>query len=208
MVQDPVSGGAASVTGPVLPLRYSSVAMTLHWTIAALMLADFAFALSFSRFDHDDLLYFPSAYSLHMSVGMAVLVMSLLRLLWRLMHRFPPLPRGMGAASRLLAKTTHMLLYFFMIAAPVSGWAVLSVRKKPPVFFGALHWPNISYLADMSREQRGTIHQVMLPGHIWLSYIAMSFVGLHILAALYHHYYRRDDVLRRMLPWTRLHSAG
>lgn len=184
--------------------RYDAVAMSFHWSIALLILVDFGLALSFSKFDPGDLLYFKLAYPLHMSVGMAVLVLSVLRLLWRLMHRIPPLPQEMRLASRLLAKATHWLLYFFMLAAPLTGWAVLSVRNKPPIFFGDYHWPNLPYLADMSREQRGAIHQVMLPGHIELSYIAMSFVALHILAALYHHYFRRDDVLLRMLPWTGL----
>ncbi|HEX9472643.1 MAG TPA: cytochrome b [Steroidobacteraceae bacterium] len=187
--------------------RYDPVAMTFHWLIALLMLVDFALAISFSQFRSGDLLYFDLAYTLHMSLGMAVLLFSVLRLVWRLMHRFPPPPPDMHSAARLLARATHLLLYFFMIAAPVSGWVVLSVRRKPPVFFGAYHWPNIPFLAEMSREQRGIVHQLMLPGHIELSYLAMSFVALHFLAALYHHYYRRDDVLVRMLPVRRSRDA-
>jgi cytochrome b561 len=188
--------------------RYDSVAMAFHWAIALLMLVDFGLALSFSKFVPGDLLYFNFAYTLHMSTGMAVLVLSVLRLGWRLVHRFPPPPHNMHTIARLLARATHLLLYFFMMAAPVSGWVVLSVRKKPPVFFGSYHWPNIPYLAEMSRGQRGAIHQVMLPGHIELSYIAMSFVAAHILAALYHHYCRQDDVLVRMLPEKWCRSGG
>jgi cytochrome b561 len=187
-------------------LRYGTVAMTLHWLIAALILLDFALALSFAHFDPGDTLYFSFAYAQHMSVGMLVLVLSVARLLWRMAHRFPPLPAGMTVMERWGAKGAHALLYVFMIGAPLSGWAILSVRKKPPVFVGDVHWPNIQFLTDMNHDQRGVIHQVMLPGHIWMSYIGIGLVGLHVLAALYHHYYRHDDVMKRMLPWTRIRS--
>ena len=187
-------------------LRYSSVAMTLHWLIAALILLDFALAISFSHFDPGDALYFGFAYAGHMSVGMLVLVLSLLRLIWRLLHRVPALPADMGMATRLLARGAHALLYVFMLAAPLSGWVVLSVRNKPPVLLGSVHWPNIQFLTDMDHAQRSAIHAAMLPGHIWLSYIGMTLVGAHLLAALYHHYFRHDDVLRRMLPGARLQA--
>lgn len=194
--------------GGAEPLRYSSVAMTLHWLIAALILLDFALAISFSHFDPGDALYFGFAYAEHMSVGMLVLVLSLLRLIWRLLHRVPPLPSGMGRAARFVAHGAHALLYVFMLAAPLSGWAVLSLRNKPPVLLGSVHWPNIQFLTDMEHARRSAIHDAVLPGHIWLSYIGMTLVGAHLLAALYHHYFRHDDVLRRMLPGTRLRTIA
>ena len=192
--------------GGAEPLRYSSVAMALHWLIAALILLDFALAVSFSHFDPGDALYFGFAYAEHMSVGMLVLVLSLLRLIWRLLHRVPPLPSGMGMAARFLARGAHALLYVFMLAAPLSGWAVLSLRNKPPVLWGSVHWPNIQFLTDMDHARRSAIHDAVLPGHIWLSYMGITLVGAHLLAALYHHYFRHDDVLRRMLPGTRLRA--
>lgn len=192
--------------GGAEPLRYSSVAMALHWLIAALILLDFALAISFSHFDPGDALYFGFAYAEHMSVGMLVLVLSLLRLIWRLLYRVPPLPADMGMAARFLARGAHALLYVFMLAAPLSGWAVLSLRNKPPVLLGSVHWPNIQFLTDMDHARRSAIHDAVLPGHIWLSYIGITLVGAHLLAALYHHYFRHDDVLRRMLPGTRLRA--
>ena len=182
------------------PTRYSAVAMTLHWLIAALIMLDFALALSFGYFNPGDALYFSFAYAQHMSVGMLVLALSVLRLVWRLMHRFPPLPADMGTAARWLAKGAHALLYAFMLGAPLSGWAVLSARLSPPLFLGSVHWPGVPFVMDMSHDQRTVIHDLMLPGHIWMSYIGMGLVAVHLLAGLYHHYYRRDDVLRRMLP--------
>jgi cytochrome b561 len=181
-------------------MRYSPVAIALHWIVAVLILVDFALAESFSRFNPSDSLYFTWAYPAHMSVGMCVLVLGAGRLLWRGSHAYPSVPQDMNLASRILASATHAMLYVFMVAAPVTGWVVLSVRKKPPVLFGSQHWPNIGYLADLAHAQRAAIHDLLLPGHIILSYVGMGLVALHVIAGLYHHFWRRDDVLRRMLP--------
>jgi cytochrome b561 len=183
------------------PARYDSVAMALHWVIAALMLLDFAFAISFSRFNPEDILYLPSAYDLHMSTGLCVLVLSLARVAWRLMHRRPPLP-DMGTALRWLARTSHLLLYVFMVGAPLTGWLVLSIRKQMTSVFGLFRWawPTLPAIANMPRAERQLWHDYLLPMHVSMSYVGMSLVALHVAAALYHHLVRRDDVLRRMLP--------
>ena len=180
--------------------RYDRIAMMFHWLIAGLILLDFAFALSFSKFNPGDVLYFSFAYRMHMSTGLVVLALSLACVAWRLLHKYPPLPQTMSSVTRVLAKTAHALLYLFIIAIPVSGWAILSVRKKPAALFGQFNWPNIGYLEQMTREQRVRYYQFVFPAHIKWSYIGMCLVGLHILAALYHHFYRHDDVLMRMLP--------
>jgi cytochrome b561 len=183
-------------------MRYDCVAMTLHWVIAALILLDFAFAISFSQFNPGDTLYLPSAFALHMSTGLCVLALSVARLMWRLMHTHPPLP-DMGVALRWLARTSHFLLYVFMLAAPLTGWFVLSLRRQLTSVFGLFSWawPTLPAIAAMTRADRQVYHDYLLPLHIWLSYLGMSLVVVHVVAALYHHLYRRDDVLRRMLPW-------
>lgn len=182
------------------PARYSPVAMAFHWVLALLILVDFALAESFSRFNPGDALYFTWAYPAHMSLGMLVIIVGLGRIAWRLTHSYPPVSPDTGALLRVLARGAHWLLYVFMIVAPLSGWAVLSARKNPPVLIGMLHWPNIPFVAEMTRAQRVAIYNVVFPGHIWWSYIGMGIVALHVSAAFYHHYWRRDDALRRMLP--------
>jgi cytochrome b561 len=182
------------------PMRYSPMAMAFHWALAFLILFDFALAESFSQFNPGNALYFTWAYPAHMSVGMIVIILGFGRIAWRLGHRYPPVLPGTGALLRVLARGAHWLLYVFMIVVPLSGWAVLSVRKSPAVLFGMAHWPNIPFLAGMTRTQRVAIYNVVFPGHIQWSYIGMGIVALHVSAAFYHHYWRRDDVLRRMLP--------
>jgi cytochrome b561 len=183
-------------------MRYGTAAILLHWSIAALVVADFGLALSFSRFNPGDAWYFRSAYRMHMSVGMAALALSVSCVVWRLKHwdKYPPLPGNMRPMTRVLAKAVHTLLYAFILAVPMTGWIILSARKTAAAMFGGLHWPNIAYLADLTHDQRVQINDYWLPIHAMLAYVGMSIVALHISAALYHHLWRRDEVLTRMLP--------
>jgi len=183
------------------PMRYSPVAMTLHWLIATVILVNFGLALYFSRLRFGDDDSNQVAYLWHMSTGMCVLVLSVLRLIWRLLHRYPALPRDMGFAARVLAKGTHGLLYVFMLAAPLSGWVVTSLRRQTASMLGLFDWPVLPFInTATTHDQRVAIYQATLPSHLVMSYIGIALVAVHAAAALYHHFYRRDDVLRRMWP--------
>jgi cytochrome b561 len=185
----------------VYSARYDAVAITLHWLIAALIVLDFLLAMSFGQFDPGDALYFRDAYPLHMSCGALILALSVARLLWRLAHRRPPLP-AMPRALRALARASHFLLYVFMIAAPASGWLVLSLRHQRTSVFGLFSWawPTLPAIASIAYPQRQLWHDYLLPLHTRLSYIGMALLVPHLLAALWHHLVRHDDVLSRMLP--------
>ena len=185
------------------PSRYDAVALTLHWVIALLLLLDFALAMSFSRFNPGDALYLRSAYDLHMSFGLCVLLLSVARVVWRLTHDRPPLP-DMALALRVLARASHLLLYVFMVAAPLSGWLVLSLRHQATSVLGLFRWawPSLPAIATMARPERQFWHDQLLPLHTRLSYAGICLVAVHVAAALYHHFGRRDDVLLRMLPRT------
>ena len=104
--------------------RYDAVATTLHWVIALLIVLDFVLALSFSRVNPGDTMYLPSAYDLHMAVGLCILTLSVARIVWRLTHRRPPLP-NMAFPLRWLARASPFLLAACSsVAAPcvVAGW--------------------------------------------------------------------------------------
>jgi len=188
--------------------HYSAMAKSLHWLVAALVLAVFALGISFSRFNEGDALYFSFAYGTHMSIGMVLLVVSVWCVSWRLTHPYPRLTQDMNAVWRLSAKTAHFLLYLYIVVVPIVGWAVLSLRRRPPVFVGSLHWPNIWFLADMPKPQRSYYHDILLPAHITVAYIGICIVGVHVAAALYHHFWRRDDVLTSMLPKISMHRVA
>jgi len=182
------------------PLRYDSAAMAFHWGIAALVLLDFVCAVSFGKFDPGDSLYVASAYPLHMSIGMLILILAALCILRRLTAAYPRPLAEMSTTMRRMARTAHVLLYCYIVVLPVTGWMVLSLRRRPPVLLGAAHWPSLGFLADLPHEVRTRMHDLLLPAHVWLGYIGMGLVAVHVLAGLYHHFYRHDEVLSRMLP--------
>jgi len=108
----------------------------------------------------------------------------------------------MPGARRALARASHFLLYVFMIAAPASGWLVMSLRHQRTSVFGLFTWawPTVPALASMPHAQRQLWHDELLPLHTRLSYLGMALLVPHVLAALWHHLIRHDDVLSRMLP--------
>ncbi len=187
---------------------YSPTAMLFHWSIATLVLFEFGSALSFSRFDPGHIGYFRAAYGLHMSAGVALLAVSLSSSVWMLLHARPPLPHDMHPAMRRLAKIVLCLLRVFILVVPLMGWAILSVRNAHVRILGELHWPNLSYLSHMTYEQRVSFNDFLLELHAKLSYLGMSLVALHIAASLYHHFYRCDEVLVRMLPGIKTRSTS
>ena len=183
--------------------RYGTVAMSLHWLIAALVIANICLGLYFSGLNRDD----PNLFALvqtHKSIGLTVLTLSVVRLAWRLVNPVPPLPPGMNAVTRFAAHASHFLLYFLIIAIPLSGWALVSASPLglPTMYFGLFEWPHIGFLADLTRAQKEPLRHDFGAMHVVLAWSAIALVPIHILAALYHQFIRRDDVLKRMWPGT------
>lgn len=186
-------------------LRYGSVAMTLHWLIAAAILLNLCLGFYMAEIlTNQD----PSRFAiiqLHKSVGLTVLILSLLRLGWRLVNPVPPLPASMSPGLKTLAHISHFLLYFLIIAIPLAGWAMVSASALglPTSYFGLFHWPNIPFLADLTRAEKRPLHHIFEATHAVLAYSAAALIPIHVAGALYHQF-RGEDVLRRMLPGTRV----
>jgi cytochrome b561 len=180
--------------------RYGTVAMTLHWLIALLLIGNLCSGFYLANImDDANPLHF-TLIQLHKSIGLTVLMLSVLRLLWRLVNPIPPLPAGMSLPLRIAARTSHFLLYVFMIAVPAAGWAWASFNKKVPTrFFGLFDWPKMPFIpADPH-----LYHSL----HVYLAYSTAALLVLHISAALYHHFHG-DDVLRRMWFGTKVEGRS
>jgi len=184
-------------------LRYGAVAMTLHWLIAAFVIANICLGLYFADLPRGDPSKF-GLFQLHKSIGLTVLLLSLARLLWRLVNPIPPLPRGMSRPLRLAARATHVLLYVLIVAIPLSGWAMVSSSPLglPTMYFGLFQWPHIAFLADQARDQKKILVENFKTIHVFLAWSAIVLIPIHVLGALYHQFVRGDDVLKRMLPGT------
>ena len=186
-------------------VRYGAVAMTLHWVIAAMILFMAGLGFFMTRLEETDERTFP-LFQLHKSIGLTILMLSLLRLGWRLANPIPALPSGMSAWERFAARGVHVLFYVLMVAIPLMGWATVSAAPLavPTVWFGLFEWPHMPFLADLPRAEKRMIEEPLAVTHSLLAVAMLGLVALHAAAALKHQFRDTDDVLKRMLPWTKL----
>lgn len=133
-------------------------------------------------------------YSWHKWLGMTVLMLTLLRLVWRWLHPPPPLPAGMPGWERLAARASHYGLYVLLLAMPLTGWLMSSAGGFPVMLYGVLPLPDL-----VGRDK--ALEGMLKAAHHWESMILIALVIVHALAALKHHMLDKDDVLRRMLPF-------
>ncbi len=169
--------------------RYTMTAIGLHWLMALLIFAAFPLGL----YMHD-LKLSPTKlqlYSYHKWIGMTVLLLAILRILWRATHKPPALhiPRWQEIGSSIV----HALLYLLIMAVPLSGWLMSSAKGVQTVWFGVLPLPDLVGRDKALGHLLGIVHET-------LNYTLLVLVILHIIAALKHHFIDRDEVLTRMLP--------
>ncbi|WP_068092827.1 cytochrome b [Novosphingobium rosa] len=178
--------------------RYSVVAILLHWLIAALILTNLA--LGWWMQTLEGLAQFEK-FQLHKSIGILVLLLSMLRLLWRAMHKAPPYPETMKPWEKLAASSVHWLLYAIMIGMPLTGWLLVSTSafNLPTLLFHMVPWPHLP-VHDWPMEARMQLNHLSEGTHKALAFGTAGLVALHVGAALKHQIIARDKVLSRMLP--------
>jgi cytochrome b561 len=191
---------------PFAPARrstYSSVAIALHWLIAILMLTNIALAWYFGTLKGPDAI---PPIQLHKSIGITVLLLTLLRIGWRLTHAAPPLPPEMKGWEKFAAKATHFVFYLLMLGMPLSGWAMVSasplIKVHPTVLYGVVPWPAVPF-PGFDSDHLHDAHKLLEKTHGLLAWVAYATIALHVAAALKHQVIDRDDVLSRMIPLLR-----
>ena len=182
-------------TPPSTPARYSTTAIVLHWLLGLSLMALFGLGLYMT-----DLPFSPQRlklYNWHKWAGVAILALSLARLLWRLMHRPPALPHAVAARmpgwQKLAHHGTHHLLYLLFFAVPLIGWAYSSAAGFPIVFLGLWQPPDF---VPVSKD----LAEAIKPWHQYTAFALAALAVLHIAAALKHHLVDQDGLLHRMLP--------
>jgi cytochrome b561 len=175
--------------------RWGSVAQLLHWLIVVLIAVQVTLALI-----ADDLPLGMKKLAMlarHKSVGITILALAVIRLIWRWANpTTPPLPGTLKPYERVLANFTHAALYFLLFAMPLSGWAMSSARGFPVSWFGWVQLPDFV-------PKNKALYDAMLETHEVLAIALGAVVFLHIAAAVKHHFVLKDNVLRRMLPFTK-----
>lgn len=175
---------------------YHGVSIALHWLIALVIFGLITMGAFMTRLGNDELALKFELYQWHKSFGITILLLTLLRLFWRLTHRRPQaLEKGWrGKASQ----ATHFLLYGLSSAVPIAGWAMVSASpwNIPTVLFDLVSWPHIPLLTDI--EDKAGMEARLKLVHSWLAYGTATLVTLHILAALQHQFWFNHAIFERM----------
>ena len=181
--------------------RYSLVAILLHWTIAAAILMQFILSTRMHGRTPEAF----ALFQLHKSIGITILVLSLLRLAWRLTHRPPPEP-PLASWERALSRIVHFGFYVIMIAMPLTGWLMVSTSRLavPTVLYGIIPWPHLPGAAALAPAQKALAHEAGETGHYVLAITALGLLALHVAGALKHQLFGANEpVLSRMVPGAR-----
>jgi len=171
--------------------RFDAVIIALHWTTAALILGMFASAWSIGLAANDDRARL--LLTVHRSLGVMVWIVTVCRLGWRLAFAvLPPFPPAMPKLQQTLAKLSEYGLYALLLVQPLTGLAQSLARGRAfPLFGGEV--PTV-----MARDKGLTaaFHQI----HAVSAWLLLGLISLHVLAALFHSFVLRDDVLQSMAP--------
>ena len=162
--------------------RYDRIAIWLHWLVAAAVIVQFLTGWIWSFFERGSEPRF-YLFRAHLMVGSAILGLAVIRLGWRLAHPAPPPPAGMNRMMVMASKITHSLLYLAILVQPTLGLVSITSLGK-----SIGRWP---------REL-----------HVTLSFVIAGIVALHVAAAFWHHFIRRDGLLLRISPHGRAPRAA
>jgi cytochrome b561 len=176
------------------PARWGHVSQFLHWLIVALIIVQVTLGNIAS--DLPVGVKKLAMFARHKSVGITILGLAVLRLLWRWLNPTPALPTTLKPYERTLAGLTHFGLYLLLFAMPLTGWMMTSARGFPVSWFGFWQLPDFVPKND-------TLYNVMKETHDTLALLLYAIVFVHVAAALKHHFLLKDNVLRRMLPFTK-----
>lgn len=172
--------------------RWGPLSQLLHWTIVLLITALAIVGLVMVELPKTPRYFW--VYDLHKSVGLTLLALVLVRLAWRAYAGRPRTIAGTPRWQERIAGLTHTALYLLILAMPLSGWLYDSASGLRPLrWFGSFRVPKLSAPDTQIRELAHDAHE-------WLFWVLLTLVIVHAAAALYHHLFRNDDTLARMLP--------
>jgi cytochrome b561 len=170
--------------------RFNPLQRLLHWLMAICILAMLFIGVGMVSTIMPKYL---ALVSIHKPLGIAVLVLAVLRLIVRLRYGAPALPPDLPVPMKLAAELSHYALYALMIGMPLIGWAMMSAAAYPVVLFGGVHLPPILPQSD-------SLHTLLWNAHFYLAFAFFALILLHIAAALFHALVRRDGVFAAMAP--------
>ncbi|MEQ1780080.1 MAG: cytochrome b/b6 domain-containing protein [Hyphomonadaceae bacterium] len=190
-------------------LRYTAVAIGLHWAIALLIIGLIAVGWIMDDFIPGG----PGSpktaiIQLHKSFGITVLLLTIVRIAWRLMNPPPPEP-AMPVLQKYLASSVHILLYVLMLVMPLTGWIMASaeIGQHETRFFGTfeMYVPGIPGLPEATREPLAETFEGI---HHTLPWVIIALLGLHVAGAIKHQFIDKDGLMARIAPGVFGRTAG
>ena len=174
---------------PTQSRHFTAFSRLLHWTMAAMVLTMLCIGVAMVV----SLANYHVLVSIHRPLGIAILILVVIRFVNRLLNPPPPFPPTMSGAERLVATGSEFTMYGLMFVLPLVGWAMLSAAHYPIVLFGSVHLPFIL-------PQDAMLHSVLRRVHTILAYLFFLTFVAHFGAILFHTLIVRDGILKRMAP--------
>src|SRR6516165_7503505 len=175
---------------PTQRRQFTAFSRLLHWTMAVMVLTMLFIGVTMvvSLADYHVLV------SIHRPLGIAILLLVVVRFVNRLLNPPPPFPATMSRTERLAAKASELTMYGLMFVLPLVGWGMLSAARYPIVLYGPLHLPNIL-------PHNAELYAVLRRAHTVLAYLFLLTFLAHFAGVLFHTLIVRDGILKRVAPW-------
>ena len=170
--------------------QFTALSRLLHWTMAAMVLTMLGVGVAMVA----SLANYHVLVSIHRPLGIAILILVVVRFVNRLWNPPPPFPATMSRAEGLAATASELTMYGLMFALPLVGWGMLSAAHYPIDLYGPLHLPYILPHNEM-------LYAVLRKAHTILAYLFFLTFLAHFGAILFHTLVVRDGMIKRMAPW-------
>jgi cytochrome b561 len=170
--------------------RFAAPQRLLHWLMAICILSMLFIGVGMVSTITTKYL---TLVQIHKPLGIAILVLALIRLVLRLYYGAPALPADLPAPMKLAAELSQYIFYALMIAMPLIGWAMLSAAEYPVVLFGSVHLPSILPVSP-------SLHTLLWHAHYYLAFAFFGLILMHVSAILFHKLVRNDGVFEAMAP--------
>jgi cytochrome b561 len=171
--------------------QFAWLSRILHWLLAAMLLTMLFIGIAMVA----SLGGYHKLVSLHRPLGIAILILAVVRLINRMCTTLPPFPPTMSQWERWVATASERWFYVLMLALPLVGWGMLSAANYPIVMFGPVHLPPILPVNPM-------LYAVLRKTHTILAFLFFLTFLAHFTAVLFHTLVIRDGLLNRMVPWS------
>jgi cytochrome b561 len=170
--------------------QFALFSRLLHWTMAAMILTMLFIGVAMVA----SLANYHVLVSIHRPLGVAILILVVIRFVNRQLTSLPPFPPTMSPAERRMASASEYVMYGLMFVLPLVGWGMLSAARYPIVLYGSLHLPFIL-------PHDPALYSVLRKAHTILAYFFFLAIIAHFGAILFHTLIVRDGILKRMAPW-------